>query len=327
MVISLKNQFPMNITIVSRDKIPATKYGGSERVIWGLGYELSKMGHQVTFIVATGSSCDFGEVIVYDPQVDLENLIPKDTDIVHMNFVPQKELSFPYLITMHGNTGKDDKLPLNTVFISKNHAKRNNSIVFVYNGLLWKDYPSIDLGLKRDHFHFLGKASWKVKNLKEAAKIAIKSKNKLKVLGGEKWKMYNFKRKPFYTLNPDVSYYGFVDNLLKMEIMQHSKGLLFQVKWDEPFGLALIESLYAGCPVFGSKKGSLPELISKDIGFLSDDIDKIIEAVKTRKFDPIICHKHAIKNFNSKVMTDNYLKLYQKILVGETLNKTAPYAN
>jgi glycosyltransferase involved in cell wall biosynthesis len=317
----------MNIVIVGRDKIPATKYGGTERVIWGLGYELSKMGHRVTFIVAPGSSCDFGEVIEYDPKVDLENLIPKDTDIVHMNFIPQKELSFPFLMTMHGNTAKEDKLSLNTVFISKNHAERNHSNVFVYNGLLWEDYPRIDLKLKRDYLHFLGKASWKVKNLKVAAEIAIKSKNKLKVLGGEKWKMYNFKRKPFYTLNPNISYYGFVDNLLKMEIMQHSKGLLFPVKWDEPFGLAQIESLYAGCPVFGTKKGSLPELINEDIGFLSDDINKIIEAVKTKKFDPVICHEYAIKNFNSKIMTENYLKLYQKILAGETLNKTAPYAN
>ena len=235
----------MNIVIVDRgNKIPATKYGGTERVIWGLGYELNKMGHQITFIVPSGSSCNFGNIIIYNAEVDLEKLIPKDTDFVHMNYLPKNELSFPYLITIHGNLTKGDILPLNTVFISKNHAERNNSDVFVYNGLLWEDYPTIDLHKKRDYLHFLGKASWKIKNLSGAAEIAIKSKNKLKVLGGSKWKFYNFKRKPFYTLNPNVSYCGLVDNFQKMEILQYSKGLLFPVKWHEPFGLAIIEKEY-----------------------------------------------------------------------------------
>lgn len=318
----------MNIVIVDRgNKIPATKYGGTERVIWGLGYELSKMGHQITFIVPSGSSCNFGNIIVYDPGVNLEKLIPKDTDFVHMNFPPENELPFPYLITIHGNLTKEDVLPLNTVFISKNHAERNNSEVYVHNGLLWEDYPNIDLSKKRNYFHFLGKASWKIKNLSGAAEIAVKSKNKLKVLGGDKWKFYNFKRKPFYTLNPNISYCGQVDNFLKMEIMQNSKGLLFPVKWDEPFGLAMIESLYAGCPVFGTRKGSLPEIINESVGFLSNDIDEIIEAVKTKRFDPEICHAYAVENYNSKIMSENYLKLYEKILNGETLNKIAPYAN
>lgn len=243
----------MNIVIVDRgNKIPAKKYGGTERVIWGLGYELNKMGHQVTFIVPSGSSCNFGNVIAYDPEINLNQLIPKNTDIVHMNFIPLNELHYPHLITMHGNAKKNDVFPLNTVFVSKNHAKRNNSEIYVYNGLLWDDYPKIDLTKNRDYLHFLAKASWKIKNLSGAAKIAVKSKNKLQVLGGEKWKMYNLKRKPLYTLNPKIKYLGQVDNFQKMEAMQHSKGLLFPVIWDEPFGLAMIESLYAGCPVFGT---------------------------------------------------------------------------
>ena len=60
---------------------------------------------------------------------------------------------------------------------------------------------------------------------------------------------------------------------------------------------------------------------------LNNDINKIIEAVKTKRFDPKICHAHALENFNSKIMTEDYLKLYEKILKGESLNKTPPYAN
>lgn len=317
----------MKITIVERGSpIPAHKYGGTERVIWGLGYELSKLGHKIAFVVPKGSSCPFANVIEYNPDVTVSSLIPKDTDIVHMNFVPD-ELDFPFLVTMHGNPTKEEELPLNTVFVSENQAKRYGSDVFVYNGLLWEDYPKVDLTLKRNYLHFLAKASWKIKNLSGANEIAIKSGNKMKVMGGERWKWYNFKRKPLYSLHPYIEYLGMVENQTKIRVMQESKGLLFPILWDEPFGLAMIESLYAGCPVFGTKNGSLPELINENVGFLSNDEHEIINAIKEKKFSPQTCHEYAVKHFNAKVMTENYLKLYQKVIKGENLNKTLPYGN
>lgn len=318
----------MNIVLLDRgNPIPALKYGGTERVIWGLGFELTKLGHQVTFIVPKGSYCPFAKVIEYDTSVNMNSLFPKDTDIVHLSFVPDYALDYPHIVTMHGNKRSDDKFDLNTVFISKNHAQRHHSEVYVYNGLVWEDYPKVDLTLKRDYLHFLAKASWKVKNLSGAAKIAVKSNNKMKVMGGERWTFYNVKRKPIYSLHPNINYMGQVDDVQKIKIMQQSKGLLFPVLWDEPFGLALIESLYAGCPVFGTKNGSLPELINENVGFLSNDEHEIITAVKEKKFSPQTCHEYAVNHFNAKVMTENYLKLYQKVIGGENLNKTLPYGN
>src|SRR5690606_35140220 len=157
------------------------QYGGTERVIWGLGYELSKLGHKVTFVVPKGSFCSFADVIEYNPLVSLNSIIPKDTNFVHINFNFQEDLDFPCLITMHGNPAKGEKLPLNTVFVSKNHANRHNSDSYVHNGLLWEDYPEVDLTLKRNYLHFLAKASWKIKNLSSACEIAVKSENKMKV--------------------------------------------------------------------------------------------------------------------------------------------------
>jgi glycosyltransferase involved in cell wall biosynthesis len=318
----------MKIVLVDRgNPIPALNYGGTERVIWGLGFELSKLGHKVTFIVPKGSVCPFANVLEYFSDININALIPKDTDIVHLSFVPDCLVEYPHIITMHGNNIHTDKFDLNTVFISKDHAIRHHSDVFVYNGLLWNDYPKVNLSYKREYYHFLAKASWKIKNLAGAAKIAVKSNNRLSVMGGEKWKFYNIKRNPFYTLNPKVSYFGQVDNEKKIKIMEKSKGLIFPVLWDEPFGLAIIESLYAGCPVFGTKRGSLPELINEDIGFVSDNENELIDALREKKFSPQICHEHAIKYFSSEVMTKKYLVLYDKILHGETLNKTMPYVS
>ncbi|MCF7568221.1 hypothetical protein L3X37_07575 [Sabulilitoribacter arenilitoris] len=54
----------MKILIVDRGgKIPAVKYGGTERVIWGLAKELHNQGHDIVFLVPKGSYCDFAKII------------------------------------------------------------------------------------------------------------------------------------------------------------------------------------------------------------------------------------------------------------------------
>jgi len=316
----------MNILIVDKSGIiPVVKYGGTERVIWGLGKELSKLGHQVFFLVEKGSSCDFATIIPLKKDVDIESQIPEYIDIVHINFTPKKAItSKPYLITMHGNPTKDEKIDINTVFISKNQAKRYNSSTYVYNGLDWGDYPTPILNEDKTYFHFLGKAAWKIKNVFGAAKIALKSKSKLYVLGGNRWSYRNFRRGLIYIFNPNIIFCGLVDNVTKMNIIKNSKGLIFPVLWHEPFGLAIIESLYAGCAVFGTKNGSLEELITPEVGFLGNNSNEIAEGIKNFDYNANRCHNYAVKHFNSSVMTVSYLKLYNKLLSGENLNSKTP---
>ena len=78
----------MNILIVNTGIIPVTFYGGTERVIWYLGKELVKMGHEVTYLVRKGSFCDFASVIYLDNKKAIAEQIPDNTDIVHFNFLP-----------------------------------------------------------------------------------------------------------------------------------------------------------------------------------------------------------------------------------------------
>ena len=61
----------MHILIVYQGKIPTPKYGGTSRVIWYLGKELARMGHRITYLVGSGSACDFARVIFFDPERSL----------------------------------------------------------------------------------------------------------------------------------------------------------------------------------------------------------------------------------------------------------------
>jgi glycosyltransferase involved in cell wall biosynthesis len=301
------------------------KYGGTERVIWYLGKELVKLGHCVQYLVPKGSSCDFAKVIEIIDSNAVVNQIPKNIDVVHFHYQSNeiKNIVIPYVVTVHGNRNHFEPFDKNSIFVSKNHAERYGSESFVYNGLDWNDYGLPDLENKKNYFHFLGNAAWKVKNLKGAIKIIKKTKTeKLKVLGGVR---FNFKMGLRLTFSPKVSFEGMVGGSEKNHFLNNSKGLIFPVRWSEPFGLAIIESLYFGCPVFGTPYGSLSEIVTKEVGFLSANSTKIAEAIKnSNQYSAKVCHEYALNNFNSKVMALAYLKKYEEVLSGNHLNIKAP---
>lgn len=318
----------MKICIVDRGaSIPVTQYGGTERVIWGLGKELSNLGHEVTFLVPPGSHSDFARVLPLDLESSLEVQIPEDIDVVHMNWEPSEKLTKPFVVTMHGNPAPTDVLHPNTIFISQNQAARHNSNVFVHNGLLWEDYPKPDLKTPRDSFHFLGKASWKVKNAVGAKKISKRLNCKLHIIGGKRWTERNLKTAFPFLLSRKVKFHGLLDNTAKSRVMQNSKALIFPVLWHEPFGLAVIESLYAGCAVFSTANGSLPELIPADCGFTSNSSRELAAAIENFDFNPQRCHDYAVENFNARLMAERYMKYYELVLAGEKLHTEAPAYN
>jgi glycosyltransferase involved in cell wall biosynthesis len=251
--------------------------------------------------------------------------IPADIDLVHFHFKPKgvEKLQVPYLITIHGNPNQAESLDKNAVFVSKNHAKRHNAEAFVHNGLDWDDYDTVDFAEKRNYFHFLGKAAWRVKNVKGAINTTLKLKGeRIHVLGGSR---LNIKMGFRFTWQPRARFYGMVGGEEKMNQLKHSKGLVFPVRWHEPFGLAIIESLYFGAPVFGTPHGSLPELVNEDIGFLSHSSATLSEAMKQyQDYNPKTCHDYAATHFNAEVMSKAYLNLYEKVMNGENINQNIP---
>jgi len=316
----------MRILIVYHSVIPAIKYGGTERVIWYLGKALVSMGHEVTYLVNEGSYCDFAKVIYIDNTRSFHESIPTDIDVIHFNETPPEpeKIKKPYVVTIHGNIPNlQHKFDLNTIFVSKNHATRHGSTSYVYNGLDWDDYDKPDFHSQKKYFHFLGKAAWRVKNVKGAISV-IKGTHseRLSVLGGVR---FNFKLRIRFTFSPRISFYGMVGGKVKDNLLKHSKGLIFPVKWHEPFGLAITESLYYGCPVFGTPYGSLPELVNEDVGFLSNKRSELTQAVEeVSKYSRKRCHEYVLEEFNSIKMAKSYLERYERVLDAEALNSERP---
>jgi len=313
----------MHILFVNKAPIPVVAYGGTERVIWDLGKSLVRMGHHVSYLVPQGSLCDFARVIPIRPGLGWREQIPGGIDLVHFQFNPEgaDEIDLPYLVTQHGNSIEANPLPRNTVFVSRNHAERHGSNEYVYNGLDWDAYGPVDFSRPRLYFHFLGKAAWRVKNVQGAIDVAKDAGVELLVMGGER---LNIKRGLRFTWSRRVQFAGMVGGQQKLDQLNASRGLIFPVLWHEPFGLAVIESLYFGCPVFATPYGALPELVPPDCGLLSASRSALAEAVRARQFDARACHVQAVQHFSAATMAQGYLEKYARILDGEILNPAAP---
>lgn len=315
----------MHIVIVNNSIIPVHLYGGTERVIWYLGQSLVAKGHRVTYLVNPGSTCHFANVIFIDNSQSIAEQIPLDADVVHLNYIPAdiESIKQAVIITMHGNTNDNNTLHKNSIFVSANHAARYGSKSFVHNGMNWDDYAAPDIKRKRTAFHFLGNAAWRLKNVQGAIDIIHKTnKERLMVLGGQR---FNFRMGLRFTFSPRVSFYGQVGGVRKSDLLNASKGLIFPVKWNEPFGIAITESLFYGCPVFGTPYGSLSEIVLPEFGVLSNHTSVLADAImQADSFSRQACYEYARDVFNSDTMAEQYLKKYETVLNGQTLNEKEP---
>ena len=91
-----------------------------------------------------------------------------------------------------------------------------------------------------------------------------------------------------FTLSQRIRFHGMVAGERKSALLRQSSGLIFPVVWHEPFGLAVVESLYMGAPVFATPYGALPEIVTPAItAFTSSSVkshDVILYLLKSHKF-------------------------------------------
>jgi hypothetical protein len=312
----------LRICVACHWTVPPVTYGGGDRVVDWLVRELVRRGHHVTLLAGQGSRSPASDVRVVDRGVPIGRQIPPDTDLAHLFDPPEAPLSVPYLISLGGNPVTPESLDPNTVFVSADHAARYGATCFVYNGLDPADYGPVDWARPREYLHFLAKAAWRVKNVRGAIRVARLAGQRLVVIGGYR---FNISMGLRLTLDPRVRFMGMVGGARKNHLLNGSRGLLFPVRWHEPFGLAITESLYFGCPVFGTPYGSLPELVPGEVGVLSNRAGDLAEAAShLERFDRRRCHEWVMDRFTSRHMTDGYIQLYHRVLNGEPLNRTPP---
>ena len=99
------------------------------------------------------------------------------------------------------------------------------------------------------------------------------------------------------------------------ELFAGARAFINPINWEEPFGLVMAEALSCGTPVVAFNRGAVSEIVTKDVGFIVDNIDTMVSALK--QIDIINragCRDYAVTNFSIKRMVDEYEKVYQKYI-------------
>lgn len=311
--------------------------------MWWLGLQLHEMGHSPRFLVKQDSECAFAPVLTLDEKKALATQIPDDIDLIHFFDRPAQaldEIGKPYLITSFVNSTQAETLDANTVFVSANQAVRHGGSVYVYPGLDFRTYGEVLLDFPRKYFHFLGDAAWRGKNVRGAIDLASRAGVRVHVIGGSR---VNFRKDLRITLSPSARFHGVLNRDGRNMMLNGSKGLLFPILTHEPFALAIIESLYFGCPVFGTPYGPLPEILCKktategrkwtgqvdacfsEFGCLSNKRSELLEAMnQADTFNRKRCMEYATDCFSAERMANDYLRLYEQILHGKPVHAQAP---
>lgn len=307
----------MHICLVIDAELPANNYGGTERVVYWLGQALVELGHKVTFL-ARESKIHFAAVQKLEKTRNIESQIPSDVDIVHLHSGFQMPDNIPACQTIHGNSRHSTTFHPNSIFVSHNHAQNHGAKAFVHNGLDARSYGSVDFTSRRESFAFLAKAAWKVKNVRGAIRVASLADATIDILGGHR---LNFKMGFRLTLSQHARFHGMVNDNTKAHFLNNARGLIFPVLWPEPFGVAVIESLYFGIPVFATPYGALPELVNNEVGYLSNDAKQLADAAaQWASFDRRLIHSWWQENFTAQIMAKKYLEYYTSILDGQNLH-------
>jgi glycosyltransferase involved in cell wall biosynthesis len=96
----------------------------------------------------------------------------------------------------------------------------------------------------------------------------------------------------------------------------HARATLFPIRWGEPFGMVLIESMASGTPVLAFDKGAVPEIVDDGrTGFILDSIDAMVAAVKRIDLiDRRVCREHVQTNFSTQLMAARYANVYARVV-------------
>ena len=104
----------------------------------------------------------------------------------------------------------------------------------------------------------------------------------------------------------------------KVRLLAGARCTLFPIRWNEPFGLVMLESLACGTPVLAFREGAAPEVIEHGVtGFLCDDETDMAEAIAAAgTLDRSACRAATEGYFAMDRCVAEHLELFEDLLGG-----------
>ncbi|MFD0205981.1 MULTISPECIES: glycosyltransferase [Saccharothrix] len=82
--------------------------------------------------------------------------------------------------------------------------------------------------------------------------------------------------------------FGVADSTEKRKLLSAARCLLFPIRWEEPFGMVMIEAMACGTPVVALRAGAVPEVVVDGVtGLVLDEPEELVAALHdVRGLDP-----------------------------------------
>ena len=111
---------------------------------------------------------------------------------------------------------------------------------------------------------------------------------------------------------------GEVPHEEKLRLLAGARATLFPIRWNEPFGLVMIESLACGTPVLAFPEGAAPEVIVDGrTGFLVDDEAEMADAIASvGEIDRAACRAAVEGYFSIDRMVREHVELFEDVVAG-----------
>jgi len=337
------------ITVDPEIPVPPVLYGGIERVVSSLIKAFNQKGHEVHLLANANSSETAAKSITGwrgKSSVSKSDILKNAAQLnqLYKKLKPDLVHSFSRLLYLYPLFwGKEAKIvmsyqreisPKTTAVAS---LLGGNRLIFTSCGAhTFKNLPNKEKwhaihnfadtnflvdnqNVEKEFLFFLGRIE-DIKGTAEAIEVARSSGERLIIAGNispEHQAYFDNKVKPF--LNDNIQYVGAVNDEQKKYYFQRSKAFLFPIKWEEPFGIVMAESMACGCPVIGFNRGSVPEVIEHGKnGYIVENVQEMTDAVKKiSQIKRSEVRECAVKNFSIEVISEKYLQVYQKLLSKE----------
>lgn len=328
--------------------VPPVDYGGTELFVGHLAAGLRETGVECVVYANGESSVNAERRWIYErsqwpikmsEQTWLKHLnheawavqdAVKDCDIVHLQsaqgLVLSRFIKRPMVLTLHGP--HEPKLSefysfypeVNYVSISDAQREEETMprIRTIHHGIDLASYKFVEQ--KQQYLSFIGRIA-PLKGTHLAIDVAKRTGIPLKIAG----EIQPLHREYFENkIRPQIDgklieYIGLADLKAKNELLGNSMAMLFPIKWNEPFGLVMVEAMACGTPVLAMPGGSVPEVVQDGVsGYICRTVREMAKRVTMLEIKPAAVRTYVEQNFSVQRMARDYVALYEEVIRGKS---------